>query len=347
MIRSCFFIGLFWGSSLFAALTGTNDWKNVTVFAGIPGADEQGIVLDAQVVSIPGQETSFNPSLVKRGKKYLLAVRQDVSHFGYSIPPSHITLFKLDSMFRIVGEGKRLALLDDHSEDPRLFYLNEALYLSYTHVKDVSSNWKTDIAMAKIDQAKKDVMFVTPLSLAWHSNKEKNWVPVAVPEMAGDEKLYFIYSFNPLQVLRVTHEERGMTQLCYKGNRSPELDRWEAKWGIIRGGTPAIRMDNGEYLALFHSSTGYYSHYVMGAILFSAQPFQLKKISPYPLLFKGIYYPYRGYGKQSVIFPGGIVEDVNNEGRSVFYVACGINDTDVKILTLDKEALLKSLISLK
>ena len=153
-----------------------------------------------------------------------------------------------------------------------------------------------------------------------------------------------MYSFNPLRIIKVIDEEIGDAVFCYQGTTLPELSCWERKFGIIRGGTPAIRLENGEYLTLFHSSQGG-SSYVMGALCLGINPFRITKISPYPILFRGMYDPWLGYGKGTVIFPGGLVEDTDPNGNTVLRVACGVNDSSVKIVTLDKNLLLKSLIS--
>ena len=64
---------------------------------------------------------------------------------------------------------------------------------------------------------------------------EKNWVAFSVKEEDGKDTLYFVYAFNPLKILRVVREETGTMKLCYKGARLPALDRWERRFGTIRG----------------------------------------------------------------------------------------------------------------
>ncbi len=129
------------------------------------------------------------------------------------------------------------------------------------------------------------------------------------------------------------------------------MKNWEQKWGLIRGGTPAIHLGN-EYLSFFHSSFLHQEvvYYIFGAITFEdTPPFSIKRISSAPLLFKKMYdkpvlpeiwfYPRK---RIRVIFPGGIAAGVE-QGKEVLYVLCGENDVAIKGIVLDKEALLTSL----
>ena len=85
----------------------------------------------------------------------------------------------------------------------------------------------------------------------------------------------------------------------------------------------------------------------MGAYTFNAAPpFNLTGISKYPILFKGIYEtPFINTASidKRVIFPSGFVVE-NQDDRELIHLACGENDCSVKIVTLDKEQLLKSML---
>jgi hypothetical protein len=84
----------------------------------------------------------------------------------------------------------------------------------------------------------------------------------------------------------------------------------------------------------------------MGAYTFNAAPpFNLTGISKYPILFKEIYEtPFANTAciEKRVIFPSGFVLE-NQNGRELIQLACGENDCGIKIVTIDKENLLKSL----
>ena len=138
----------------------------------------------------------------------------------------------------------------------------------------------------------------------------------------------------------------GAIEHPFPKTQSTLLAEWEKKWGKIRGGTPALLLDSGEYITFFHSSFREKSllWYVIGALTFEGKPpFAIKSISQWPILFKDMYKTPIAQGKNRVLralFPGGLAFDTI-QGREVFHVLCGENDTSIKLLTLDKEVLLK------
>ncbi|HSX10139.1 MAG TPA: hypothetical protein VLF94_00260 [Chlamydiales bacterium] len=114
----------------------------------------------------------------------------------------------------------------------------------------------------------------------------------------------------------------------------------------MRGSSAATLVD-GEYLALFHSGFKMRSdasngqkmwHYFAGAFTFSPQPpFEITKVSPFPILGEGLYTPSNT--EKKVVFPGGYVVS----GPRI-YMAYGKDDCEIWIATLDKEALMNSLV---
>jgi hypothetical protein len=114
------------------------------------------------------------------------------------------------------------------------------------------------------------------------------------------------------------------------------------KWGILRGGTPAV-LDGDHYLAIFHSyrkmttvqSNGrFMRNYFMGAYTFSSEPpFEIRSISPEPIISKNLY------SGTSIIFPSGLL--VNEDFVWVIY---GKRDKEAWVAKIDKKKLLNSLI---
>ena len=167
---------------------------------------------------------------------------------------------------------------------------------------------------------------------------QKNWVP-----FEWNKTLLITYAVNPHEVL-YPNLINGTCYHCYETAASID---W--KWGTLRGSTPPQLVD-GEYLAFFHS--GIYTssasswnadmwHYYMGAYTFSAEPpFNITKMTPEPIIGEAFYTP-SNYNKR-VIFPGGFVVS-----DSVIYVAYGKDDSEMWVATLDKEALKKTLKSVK
>jgi predicted GH43/DUF377 family glycosyl hydrolase len=84
------------------------------------------------------------------------------------------------------------------------------------------------------------------------------------------------------------------------------------------------------------------SWYVMAAYTFEENPpFRITAISPHPILFKGIYDSpilNTAWHYQRAVFPAGFVMC-----QGQIHVALGENDSAVKIVSLDQDALLNSL----
>jgi predicted GH43/DUF377 family glycosyl hydrolase len=320
-------------------------WLTIPELSLIPGADDEGIVIKTDVISFPSQQ--YNASIVRDGDGFLLASRQDLPGTAWPIPYSMVPLWHLNSSFQVQGGSSILNLIDNHSEDPRLFYANGVLNLMYVRVYDPQRAYKCGISLAKINSKTAETLFKTDLVFPGIAAKEKNWTPLAYREDTGEDSVYFIYAYNPLKVLRFVDEKKGLLEVVCSNGEDSLLSEWESKWGKIRGGTPAIQIGENKYLVFFHS-TFRTVNYVMGAIVLEVNPpsFKVKKISPYPIMFQGIYEAPRlrpGKNGKNVIFPSGLAEGVL-DGKDVLYLSCGENDTTVRIVTIDKAALLNSLI---
>ncbi len=129
-----------------------------------------------------------------------------------------------------------------------------------------------------------------------------------------------------------------------------ELLRNDWQWGEMRGGTPAVLINDHSYLTFFHSSS-HIAHkdvvtYVMGAYLFERNPpFAITHMSAEPIMHEtfmdwklGVT---RGWPKVKVdfvTFPVGFIFDSKH-----IYVSYGRNDAESCILTLNRKGLLDSL----
>lgn len=118
--------------------------------------------------------------------------------------------------------------------------------------------------------------------------------------------------------------------------------------GKPRGGSAAKIVGN-EYLAFFHSSfcdDDGINWYIMAAYTFEAKPpFRITAVSNYPILFKGIYDspPLNTANPLArCVFPGTFACETR-DGKELIHLPCGENDSAVKIITIDKVALLKSM----
>ncbi len=158
----------------------------------------------------------------------------------------------------------------------------------------------------------------------------------------AEPTLLFIYSVNP-HIIVQTHELKD-NEMRADPIFTTELLRNDWRWGEMRGGTPAVLINDHSYLTFFHSS-GQFDHknvttYVMGAYLFERNPpFAITHMSAEPIMHESFMSGEWTYSTLDyVIFPAGIIIDSKH-----IYVSYGRNNNDSWILTLDRKGLLDSL----
>jgi predicted GH43/DUF377 family glycosyl hydrolase len=258
--------------------------------------------------------------------------------YGYF---SKIGIVELDKNFE--QTEKEYILLDyEEGEDPRLLSHEDKIFLVF------NSGEKNDFSKRKIHLAEIDYNSLRTKEIKCLDLKknrtEKNWSPFIYKEDKLDYKIYFEYNIPKRKI--ITFDSKGLKLGGEESACKPSL-KWV--WGEIRGGTRGIKVDD-HYLAFFHSSfddkiTGK-KFYTMGAYTFEDQPpFNITRISYYPILFEGIYTsPHKAYSSPLLrcIYPAGIATQTIN-GKTLFHVSCGENDSITKIITIDKEALYNSL----
>lgn len=318
-------------------------------FQDVPYGEGNGLVIDVRTLNLPTIPDAYNPSIVKKGKNgYIIAFRYDLPWSGVGYKKVTLGLVETDLNFCPKKEPVLLDTGNDHSPDPRLFFHDGILYISYAHLTEWGSPYECCIGLSTIDlntlstQNNMDLLYKK-------GPREKNWIPFSYTNSEGKKELYFVYEFNPFTVVRVQKPITGVIEHPFAPDFSSKkgLDAWEKRWGTIRGGTPAILID-GEYVCFFHSSFQEKSlyWYVFGAITFESKPpFTVKRISSHPIFFKNIYQSSFAPQRNQLIraiFPAGFVLD-RKDHRDVLHVLCGENDSAIKIVTLDKKILLKSL----
>lgn len=257
-------------------------------------------------------------------------------------------MIALDKDFHPKGYPRILNTSSEFSEDPRCIYVGDKCYLIFNDCSDYSLTKDfRSMRVAQIDLSRYKLETIHNLDIQMQPI-EKNWIPFAVQD-EQEIKLFLSYTINPHKILKLFNLNENKLEHLPLDSMSWVNNPWEKKWGNLRGGTPAILIDD-EYLAFFHSNfidqKTKLSWYVMGAYTFaSSPPFQLKSISPYPILFQGIYQTTirNDLSYLRCIFPSGIIYTKEGE-REVVYVACGENDKAIKILTFDKKKLLSGLI---
>ncbi len=329
----------------------------------LPLAEKKGIVKRVTTVNIPGILAPYNPGLVAHEDGFFLVFRHDIKerrkilgmptpwkkkiHFGELKMPLRtlISAAHLDSNFQVVSSPVRIDTGSDFSEDPRVFCMQDQVYIMYNDIEDNNIESRT-IHLAKLDT--KTYKISEHVNLAQNFQRiEKNWVPF-VYEENGVPQIHFGYYFNPHVILQMKDPTKNeLTHLLQPNYAAIQRMPWKDSWGSISGGTPCILVD-GQYLGFFHSFFKEEGKiwYVMGAYTFeSTPPFRVTACSAQPIRFKEMYQTKikgSGSSRKPVTFPSGIVLS-QEKRRDVLHVSCGDNDCGIQIVTFDKEALLKSL----
>jgi len=346
----------------------TNNILDSIHLRNVPFAEDLGIVTNSKTIIISDATCAANPSIVQMpNNQYLLAYRDNRHIKTCSRPYTGSWNKTLENYDSFIG----LATLDEHfnqnsksvflpqeftfMEDPRLFYYQNSLYIMHGHnlflngrrilypilskINSDGTSYNPKCLDTIIQQNSKSNICVT----------EKNWTPFNF----DNKRLFFIQQFNPLKILELINNEHVMVYSIKREKNPMLVDLWEKNWGEIRGGSPALLDKNEGYLAFFHSSItkDNTSLYTFGAIIFSATPpFNIKKISKFPIITKEMYSTPISYhsllSKSSkrfyVTWPAGyIIDQINN--KTYYHVICGENESMIKILTINKEELLKNM----
>lgn len=309
---------------------------------------EQSFILETKRLHIPGYPDAFNPSIVRWENRLLMSFR---SRDTITQQATLIGFTWLDEDFNPIGKPQLLDLdwdkVDSYIQDPRLIVVKNKLYMAYSDLLE-NPEMKAKKRTMCIAEIKHDgARFLATGRDGFHyfqgdkNNKfEKNWVPFDYEGI-----LLLAYTISPHKVfLPVMGEEK-----CIVFAEISQFNSWN--WGLLRGGTTALLINDNHYLAFFHSSTilatvqskvKSMTHYFMGAYLFESKPpFAIKKISPDPIVSKDFYNgeAYQTWKPLRVIFPCGFVFD-----QKCIWISYGRQDYEAWIVKMDKSELLKSLI---
>lgn len=327
---------------IFVALVGFGDpLKNILLNGSISNTIE---------VSIPDYENAHNPSIVPYKDGYLLSFRylfrfpEWSKDFRLLSTGSFVGLVELDRQFQIKKKSIQLleiqSFSDDFSlyaEDARLFLFQNRIFVLFNDFPAPSPEYIRRhylVEIVNVNGRWTPIKKALPLVFENMNRIEKNWVP-----FCSAESLYLIYGEDPHIVL----ECDLTTGVCRKIGESFANPGWP--YGIIRGGTPAIQIDD-TFLTFFHSSLDVSEFherkiYFMGAYAFDASfPFTIRSITPHPIGTKNFYKntSSKSHPSKKVVFPGGIVRDGNR-----LHIAWGKDDRRVMITTFELDKLLNSM----
>jgi predicted GH43/DUF377 family glycosyl hydrolase len=310
-----------------------------------------GIVTATKQIDLAEFPGAHNPSLLKVEKGFLLTFRYcpDV----YRTPfVSYIGLVPLSDDLEptdkpiLLSTRHEESQVPSQSEDARLFAYRGKLFVIYNDIVDRPAERvsdRRDMFMAELVTDDEGYALSRPTKLVYGEkyylrSVQKNWCP-----FEWNKKLFITYFIDPHEVI-YPNLINGNAYSCYES-----FGQINWKYGELRGGTPAQLVD-GKYLAFFHSAYWTASdssagmemwHYFMGAYLFdAAPPFPITHASPAPIKHES-FYTFSPFNKR-VVFPGGFAV----VGDSI-YLAYGKDDSEVWIATLNKKALMESLIPTK
>ncbi len=313
-------------------------------------------IIDSMKLEIPGYLHAFNPSIIRRENGFLICFRSiSKKHFPHR---SDIGFVWLDEQFKIVGKPVLLKNQEEEflpsskgistrAEDIRLIRVGDKIHMIYNDYRKLLRIQPRCIRVHTAELKHDGEHFTAYhveryIDFEGESKKliEKNWTPFDF-----DGEMMMIYRMQPHKIFRSIGRGACETYATSAG----DID-WE--WGDLRGGTPALKIDEGHYLTFFHSMKQMRSlhseskmmpHYFVGAYMFSSSPpFEITHMSPKPIVGQGFYYgkQYPYYWKPVVaIFPTGYVYDDN-----FIWLSYGRQDHESWIIKIDKKGLLDSLV---
>ncbi|MBJ7448976.1 MAG: hypothetical protein JHC93_01295 [Parachlamydiales bacterium] len=310
---------------------------------------KQDIVIETKRIVLPEYPLAFNPGIIRWNGGILMSFR--IIPDPKSTFTSLIGLVQLDNEFNVIGKPQLLKTREEkdispsRAEDARLFTVKDRLYVTYDDCYPLKINkagfrvYIAEIVFNNNQFELKDAECLNDFEGQSPDIREKNWVPFEF-----GNQMYLAYSLKPHTIFRPLLGSGS----CETVERTNNSIKWP--WGILRGSTSAM-LDNGQYLAFFHSSTELVSahskgrkslHYFMGAYTFSASPpFFITSISKDPIVGPGFYNgeEYKHYWKPvHVVFPCGYIFD-----HEFIWLAYGRQDHEMWVAKINKTKLYESL----
>jgi predicted GH43/DUF377 family glycosyl hydrolase len=326
-------------------------------------SNKQDVVVSTKLLEFSENiDNAWNGSILEKDNGYVLVFRHDTLEKWCTkcgLTKQQIKMVFLDRDFQQVTPIKTIFSDRFTAEDVRMHYWKDQIFLTYNDddLQGHTDPWTRRMYLAKLDIDNTCLTDIKQIPSGGISVKpiEKNWTPFEYPEHGGS--LYYIYSISgvngipaPYSIIATDWEETPVS-IHHTLSVSQNIDRiWNKDfWGEIRGGSPARLVDD-VYLTFFHSwkysprSKSYY--YVMGAYTFQAQPpFKILAMTPKPIVFKEMYSGKHKVKNVHTLYPAGFAIEKKDD-KTLLHVSCGENDLCVRIVSIDKDALLKSMVRL-
>jgi len=154
-------------------------------------------------------------------------------------------------------------------EDPRIFILNEEVYVIFICISPYD-NQNRCIGLTKFEEWKPIFLQVENMK---RNNIEKNWAP-----FVKENKLYFVYNYDPLVIIHYDLNPQGLCKVIFKQNNI-NLPINTANT-YLRGGSNLIHYKDGYYIGGCHSRIlkKCYEHYTH-IILLNTNNWKLEYVS--------------------------------------------------------------------
>jgi predicted GH43/DUF377 family glycosyl hydrolase len=291
---------------------------------------------DVQVTAVPAwslvpSPRNYNASIIEFDGARLMAYR---SHRMDQNGRCGIVICELDAKWHAkrntwLNLPEQIRSVMVHHEDPRLFIFRGRLHVAFTETQFHGNRPYT--CVMKYARLRRTRGRLAIERVFWPrygrndgSHQEKNWQFFE----AAPGRLHVIYEAAPHTVFEIGPD--GETVVDVTIDKASRV-RWP--WGTIRGGTPPIRLPDGSWLTIFHSSSPHpfpphWRRYYAGAYTFLPEPpYTITSISQKPILTgseeDGHAYDPRNVDswKPFVVFPSGAIV----KGGSIF-VSYGVND---------------------
>ncbi|MDN3503976.1 MAG: hypothetical protein P0S95_00170 [Rhabdochlamydiaceae bacterium] len=338
------------------------DFSNVYNFipkelSNIPFGEKTGLILGSKKIDIKEHKHAYNPSIVKNKEGgYILFYRDDqlsVDKPKNSLVPfdTYIYGVKLDENFDQASKPFNLtSSCSRTAEDPRAFQKGDDTYIVFNDLLP-SPVYSRGMHIAKFDEETMSLESRQKLNFNIQ-HIEKNWTPMS--SETQDDSVEFIYKMVPHISIEANIKNNTVSMENMPVNPVLIEKLWPKKFGPPRGGSPAISLNDDEYIAFFQShfvdKQKGKTWYVMGAYTFEkSAPHKITSISKKPIIFEDMYdtpIANTACGDKRVIYPSGVVFG-NLYGEDVYYVTCGENDCGIKLVTISKQKLLQNLRKVK
>jgi predicted GH43/DUF377 family glycosyl hydrolase len=320
------------------------------------------------------EQTAFigqyaNPSVVKFNGRLLLATGSNWGKADHRLVQRWTVTFRwLDNpRFPIPhGEEDKFCILADRTrglnggeirgEDPRIVVLSDDHFNVYYTNSLIYPKERMGMASIRVNKETgcAEVEHLCSVIESPIAGRQKNWSP-----MIYDGEVLLVQSVNPLTIVKTKNtwenssDPKKEAQLQVSAEVVSQVPRVNIAWpyGEVRGGTNAVPIGKGKYLAFFHSyiqrvKSKRLRTYFGGAYSFSNKmPFRLLAVSPMPIiprkLYKGDKPEHNNLGPEIeyVFFPTSIFLD-----RNEVVMSAGYNDLHGLLLRLDIHRLLQTMI---